>query len=144
MYNIFVFDFELFDGNIDINIFDYFEKDILIIFNFINGFYRVMLDILFIDLDFNINYNIIEDVSKNIDKLEFIFFFNIDKIDLKRYNNIIFYDYLYNKGEYLYIYENKREESEIIKYYNKIDLLYLKNVVSNIVLLRDEFIIIYK
>ncbi|HGM3340782.1 TPA: single-stranded-DNA-specific exonuclease RecJ, partial [Clostridioides difficile] len=39
---------------------------------------------------------------------------------------------------------NKREESEIIKYYNKTDLLYLKNVVSNIVPSRDEFITIYK
>ncbi|HDF2980975.1 single-stranded-DNA-specific exonuclease RecJ, partial [Clostridioides difficile] len=38
----------------------------------------------------------------------------------------------------------KREESEIIKYYNKTDLLYLKNVVSNIVPSRDEFITIYK
>ncbi|MDX5686206.1 hypothetical protein SIK51_04505 [Clostridioides difficile] len=72
-----------------------------------------MSDISLIDLDFNINYNIIEDVSKNTDKLELIFSPNIDKIDLKRYNNIILYDYLYNKGEYSYIYENKREESEI-------------------------------
>ncbi|HBH0669456.1 TPA: single-stranded-DNA-specific exonuclease RecJ, partial [Clostridioides difficile] len=144
LYNISVSDFELFDGNTDINIFDYFEKDTLIISNSINGFYRAMSDISLIDLDFNINYNIIEDVSKNTDKLELIFSPNIDKIDLKRYNNIILYDYLYNKGEYSYIYENKREESEIIKYYNKTDLLYLKNVVSNIVPSRDEFITIYK
>ncbi len=42
-----------------------------------------MSDISLIDLDFNINYNIIEDVSKNTDKLELIFSPNIDKIDLK-------------------------------------------------------------
>ncbi|WP_236875229.1 hypothetical protein, partial [Clostridioides difficile] len=61
----------------DINIFDYFEKDTLIISNSINGFYRAMSDISLIDLDFNINYNIIEDVSKNTDKLELIFSPNI-------------------------------------------------------------------
>ncbi len=83
LYNISVSDFELFDGNTDINIFDYFEKDTLIISNSINGFYRAMSDISLIDLDFNINYNIIEAVSKNTDKLELIFSPNIDKIDLK-------------------------------------------------------------
>lgn len=131
----------LMDGNSDINIFDYFDNNTLVIANTINGFYRAMSDISLIDGEFDVNYNIVE---KNIDKLQLIFSPNIDKIDLKRYNNIILYDYLYNTGQYSYLYENKNSNAKLINYYSELDLLYLKNTVNNLVPEREEFITVYK
>ncbi len=129
----------------NINIFDYLNKNTLVITNTINGFYRALSDISLIDEDvcsrFDINYNVIN--TKN-DKLQLIFSPNIDKIDVKRYNNIILYDYLYNMGEYSYLCKNANNESSIIKYYNKSDLLYLNNVIDNLIPDREEFKVVYK
>ncbi|HSQ90357.1 single-stranded-DNA-specific exonuclease RecJ [Romboutsia sp.] len=132
-------------GNKDINIFNYINKDTLVITNTINGFYRALSDISLVDEDicngFDINYN---SIDTNNDKLQLIFSPNIDKIDLKRYNNIILYDYLYNMGDYSHLCKNTNNESSIIKYYSKTDLLYLNNIVNNLIPEREEFINIYK
>lgn len=129
------------EGNLDINIFDYINQDTLIIANTINGFYRAISDISLIDGEFDVNYNIIKE---NNNKVQLIFSPNIDKIDLKRYNNIVLYDYLYNIGEYSYLCENMNKGSLIIKYYSKMDLFYLSNTMNNIVPEREEFISVYK
>ena len=132
-------------GNKDINIFEYMNKDTLVIANTINGFYNALSDISLVDENisggFDINYN---DISGNKDKLQLIFSPNIDKIDIKRYNNIILYDYLYNNGDYSYLCKNTNNETSIIKYYNKTDLLYLNSIINNLVLEREEFIEVYK
>ncbi|MGL5315776.1 MAG: single-stranded-DNA-specific exonuclease RecJ [Peptostreptococcaceae bacterium] len=129
------------EGNIDINIFNYIDNNTLIIANTINGFYRAVSDISLIEEEFDVNYNVIKE---NNDKVQLIFSPNIDKIDLKRYNNIILYDYLYNIGEYSYLCENMNKESSIIKYYSQMDLLYLSNIINNIIPEREEFILLYK
>ena len=82
--------------------------------------------------------------NKESNKVQLIFSPNIDKIDVKRYNNIILYDYLYNIGEYSYLLNNMNSESLIIKYYSKMDLLYLNNIINNMVPDREEFINVYK
>lgn len=132
-------------GNKDINIFNYINKDTLVITNTINGFYKALSDISLVHEDicngFDINYNII---NTNNDKLQLIFSPNIDKIDLKRYNNIILYDYLYNMGDYSHLCKNTNNKNLIIKYYSKMDLLYLNNIVNNLIPEREEFIKIYK
>ena len=69
---------------------------------------------------------------------------NIDKIYLKRYNSIILYDYLYNKGEYSYLNKNMLNSENIIKYYDNKDKIYLKNIIDNLIPNREEFISIYK
>ncbi|MEG0857612.1 MAG: single-stranded-DNA-specific exonuclease RecJ, partial [Terrisporobacter sp.] len=66
------------------------------------------------------------------------------KIDLKRYNNIILYDYLYNKEEYSYLKKNILNSEQIIKYYGEEDKIYLNNIMENIIPNREEFINIYK
>ncbi|RDY23043.1 single-stranded-DNA-specific exonuclease RecJ [Romboutsia maritimum] len=138
------YDLEVVKGNKDINIFEYIKEDTLIIANTINGFYRAISDIYLTEYEININYNIVEKINSKCGKVQLIFSPNIDKIDLKRYNNIILYDYLYNMREYLYLNENTDEDNFIIKYYNEIDLLYLKNIMDNIIPERDEFITVYK
>lgn len=129
------------DGDKSINIFDYIKEDTLIIANTLNGFYRALSDISLIDLDYGINYNYIDEKNK---KVQLIFSPNIDKIDLKRYNSIILYDFLYNKGEYSYLNKNILNSEIIIKYYGNEDQIYLKNTMNNIVPDREEFINIYK
>ena len=136
---------EAIKGSKDINIFDYINKDTLVITNTINGFYKALSDISLVDEEicngFDINYNVI---NTNNDKLQLIFSPNIDKIDVKRYNNIILYDYLYNKGDYSYLCKNTNNATSIIKYYSKTDLLYLNSIVNNLIPEREEFIDIYK
>ena len=129
------------DGDKNINIFDYIKEDTLIIANTLNGFYRALSDVSLTDLDYGINYNYIHEKNK---KVQLIFSPNIDKIDLKRYNSIILYDYLYNKGEYSYLNKNILNSEVIIKYYSNEDKIYLKNITDNIVPNREEFINIYK
>ena len=51
---------------------------------------------------------------------------------------------MYNIGEYSYLLNNMSSESLIIKYYSKMDLLYLNNIINNIVPDREEFINVYK
>ena len=129
------------DGNKDINIFDYIKEDTLIIANTLNGFYRALSDVSLTDLDYGIYYNNIYGKNK---KVQLIFSPNIDKIDLKRYNSIILYDFLYNKGEYSYLNKNILNSDIIIKYYSDEEKIYLKNIMDNVVPNRDEFINIYK
>ncbi|MGL5346106.1 MAG: single-stranded-DNA-specific exonuclease RecJ [Peptostreptococcaceae bacterium] len=129
------------EGNTDINIFEHIKENTLVIANTMNGFYRAVSDISLTDLEFDTNYNIIK---QNNDKVQLIFSPNIDKIDFKRYNNIILYDYLYNIGEYSYLCENMNSDSSIIKYYNQMDLIYLSNIINNIVPTREEFISVYR
>ncbi|MBO3443452.1 single-stranded-DNA-specific exonuclease RecJ [Clostridium sp. CCUG 7971] len=132
---------EAIDGNENINIFDYLGEKTLVIANTINGFYRALSDITLIDEEFNINYN---NISQNNDNITLIFSPNIEKIDLKRYNNIILYDYLYNMGDYSYLCENTNNTTSIIKYYSQTDLLYLKNIINHLIPERQEFIGVYK
>lgn len=129
------------DGNKNINIFDYIKEDTLIITNTLNGFYRALSDISLTDLEYGINYNYIHEKNK---KVQLIFSPNIDKIDLKRYNSIILYDFLYNKVEYSYLNKNILNSKNIIKYYSDEDKIYLKNIMDNIIPSREEFINIYK
>lgn len=129
------------DGDKDINIFDYIKEETLIITNTLNGFYRALSDVSLTDLDYDINYNYIYEKNK---KVQLIFSPNIDKIDLKRYNSIILYDFLYNKGEYSYLNKNILNNEVVIKYYSSEDKIYLKNIMDNIVPNREEFINIYK
>ena len=129
------------EGNININIFEHIKENTLVITNTLNGFYRALSDISLTDLEFGINFNYITQKNK---KVQLIFSPNIDKIDLKRYNRIILYDFLYNEGEYSYLNKNILNNKNIIKYYGEEDKIYLKNIMKNIVPKRDEFINIYK
>ena len=129
------------DGDKNINIFEHIEEETLIIANTLNGFYRALSDVSLTDLDYDINYNYIYEKNK---KVQLIFSPNIDKIDLKRYNSIILYDFLYNKGEYSYLNKNILNSEVVIKYYSSEDKIYLKNIMDNIVPNREEFINIYK
>ncbi|MCC3869345.1 single-stranded-DNA-specific exonuclease RecJ [Terrisporobacter mayombei] len=129
------------DGDKNINVFDYIKEETLIITNTLNGFYRALSDVSLADLEYDINYNYINEKNK---KVQLIFSPNIDKIDLKRYNSIILYDFLYNKGEYSYLNKNILNNEVVIKYYSSEDKIYLKNIMDNIVPNREEFINIYK
>lgn len=129
------------DGDKNINIFEHIKEETLIIANTLNGFYRALSDVSLTDLDYDINYNYIYEKNK---KVQLIFSPNIDKIDLKRYNSIILYDFLYNKGEYSYLNKNILNSEVVIKYYGSEDKIYLKNIMDNIVPNREEFINIYK
>ena len=128
-------------GTKDINIFDYIKEDTLIIANTLNGFYRAISDISLTEFEYDINFNYIDEKNE---KVQLIFSPNIDKIDLKRYNSIILYDYLYNKGEYSYLNKNMLNSENIIKYYDNEDKIYLKNIIDNLIPNREEFISIYK
>lgn len=136
---------EALNGNKNINIFEHITKNTLIIANTVNGFYNALSDISLVDEEicgeFEVSYN---NFTSNNDKLQLIFSPNIDKIDIKRYNNIILYDYLYNKGDYSYLCTNANNETSIIKYYSQTDLIYLNNIVNNLVSDREEFISVYK
>lgn len=136
---------EALNGNKNINIFEHITKNTLIIANTVNGFYNALSDISLVDEEicgeFEVSYN---NFTSNNDKLQLIFSPNIDKIDIKRYNNIILYDYLYNKGDYSYLCTNTNNETSIIKYYSQTDLIYLNNIVNNLVSDREEFISVYK
>ena len=130
------------EGNKDINIFDYINEGSLVIANSLNGFYKAISDISLTEYEFDINYNTIDNSNNN--KVQLIFYPYIDKIDLKRYNNIILYDYLYNKEEYLHIYKYIDKECDIIKYYDKNDFLYINRIIENAIPDREEFIKIYR
>ncbi len=132
---------EIIYGNVDIDVFDYIKDNTLVIANTINGFYRSKSDISLLDLDFDINYR---DIVNNSNEVTLIFSPNIDKIDLKRYNNIILYDYLYNLGDYKILCDNMNDDTSIIKYYTNKNLLYLSSIINNIIPDREEFIHIYK
>jgi single-stranded-DNA-specific exonuclease len=128
-------------GNKNINIFDYIDDKSLIIANSINGFFKAVSDISLTEYEFDVSYNTIDNIN---DKVQVIFFPYIDKIDLKRYNNIILYDYLYSIDEYLFLNEHSNNQCEIIRYYDKNDLIYINNIVNSIIPSREEFITLYK
>lgn len=130
-------------GNIEENILSLFNKNTLVMANTINGYFRAKSDISIINEDYSVYFNCLN-TEKTEDEIHLIFAPNIDKIDIKRYNNIILYDYLYNEGDYADLYSKKSEKCRIIKNYSELDLVYLKNIIDNIVPDRDEFVVVYR
>ena len=139
-----------FDKNIDINgnkienIAEFIKPGTLVITNTIKGYFRAVSDISLVDYDYSIYINEIDDSTGNEEEVKLIFTPNIDKIDLKRYNNIILYDYLYNEGSYADLYSKKSENNNIILNYSDIDQVYLKNIIDNMVPERKDFVDIYR
>ena len=125
----------------DINIFEFFDENTLVICNTLNGFFRAYSDLSLIDDEFDIGFGII---CKDTHKIKLIFSPNLDKLDLNIYNNIILYDFLYNKEEYSYLLYNIKANSNLVKYYDEKSKLYLNSIMDNIVPTRDEFISVYK
>ncbi|WP_300279421.1 single-stranded-DNA-specific exonuclease RecJ [Peptacetobacter sp.] len=130
-------------GKKEENIFEYLKEETLVIANSINGFFRAKSDVSLLDEDVDISFRKIEDNKKH-SKINLIFAPNIDKIDLKRYNNIILYDYLYTKEDYVNLYANKENECKVIKNYSEIDKIYIKSIMENIIPNRNEFVVVYK
>ena len=125
----------------NINIFEYFKEDTLVMCNTLNGFFRAYSDLSLIEEEFDVEFG---EISKNTHKIKLIFSPNLDKLDLNIYNSIILYDVLYNKQEYLYLLDNISTNSKIMKYYDEKSKLYLNNIMENIVPTRQEFIFVYK
>ena len=125
----------------NINIFEYFKEDTLVMCNTLNGFFRAYSDLSLIEEEFDVEFG---KISKNTHKIKLIFSPNLDKLDLNIYNSIILYDVLYNKQEYLYLLDNIGTNSKIMKYYDEKSKLYLNNIMENIVPTRQEFIFVYK
>ncbi len=86
------------------NIFDFIEGDSLVIANSINGFFRAKSDLTLLEEELEIYFKEIDENNKKHSKIHLIFAPNIDKIDVKRYNNIILYDYLYTSDDYINLY----------------------------------------
>ena len=137
-------------GHIDIegerveNIFDFIEDNTLVIANSINGFFRAKSDLTLLEEEVEIYFKEICENDKKHSKIHLIFSPNIDKIDVKRYNNIILYDYLYTRDDYGKLYSKVEDECKIIKNYNEIDKIYIKSIMENIVPTRNEFVNIYR
>ena len=125
----------------NINIFEYFKEDTLVMCNTLNGFFRAYSDLSLIEEEFDVEFG---EISKNTHKIKLIFSPNLDKLDLNIYNNIILYDFLYNKEEYSYLLYNIKANSNLVKYYDEKSKLYLNSIMDNIVPTRDEFISVYK
>ena len=119
----------------------FLDENTLVICNTLNGFFRAYSDLSLIDDEFDIGFGII---CKDIHKIKLIFSPNLDKLDLNIYNNIILYDFLYNKEEYSYLLYNIKANSNLVKYYDEKSKLYLNSIMDNIVPTRDEFISVYK
>ncbi|ABR48505.1 single-stranded-DNA-specific exonuclease RecJ [Alkaliphilus metalliredigens QYMF] len=68
---------------------------------------------------------------------------NIDKIDLKRYNNIILYDMPFNEGDLVNLIEMSELE-EIIAFHNKDDELYNEVILKSIIPTKMDLAKIYK
>ena len=107
----------------------------------LNGFFRAYSDLSLIEEEFDVEFG---EISKNTHKIKLIFSPNLDKLDLNIYNNIILYDFLYNKEEYSYLLYNIKANSNLVKYYDEKSKLYLNSIMDNIVPTRDEFISVYK
>lgn len=125
----------------NINIFEFFKEDTLVICNTLNGFFRAYSDLSLIEDEFDVEFG---KISKNQPKIKLIFSPNLDKLELNIYNSIILYDVLYNKEEYSYLLENIKANANFVKYYDEKSQLYLNNIVENIVPIRQEFIFVYK
>jgi len=126
------------------NIFDFIEDNTLVIANSINGFFRAKSDLTLLEEEVEIYFKEIDENDKKHSKIHLIFSPNIDKIDVKRYNNIILYDYLYTRDDYGKLYSKVEDECKIIKNYNEIDKIYIKSIMENIVPTRNEFVNIYR
>ncbi|WP_414697903.1 single-stranded-DNA-specific exonuclease RecJ [Peptacetobacter sp. AB845] len=126
------------------NIFDFIEGESLVIANSINGFFRAKSDLTLLEEELEIYFKEIDENNKKHSKIHLIFSPNIDKIDVKRYNNIILYDYLYTRDDYINLYSKVEDKSKIIKNYSEIDKIYIKSIMENIVPTRNEFVNIYK
>lgn len=126
------------------NVFDYIEENTLVIANSINGFFRAKSDLSLLEEDVEIYFKEIDKNNKKHSKIRLIFSPNIDKIDVKRYNNIILYDYMYTRGDYGKLYSKIEKECKIIKNYNEIDKIYIKSIMENMIPSRNEFINIYR
>ncbi|MDY4575511.1 MAG: single-stranded-DNA-specific exonuclease RecJ [Intestinibacter sp.] len=123
------------------DIFQYFEENTLVICNTLNGFFRAYSDLSLIDDEFDVDFG---KITKNTHKIKLIFSPYLDKLDLNIYNNIILYDFLYNKEEYSYLLDNVKLNTNFVKYYDDKNKLYLNNIMENIIPNRNEFITIYK
>lgn len=126
------------------NIFDYINGDTLVIANSINGFFRAKSDLSLLEEELEIYFNEIDKNNKKHSKIQLIFSPNIDKISVKRYNNIILYDYMYTREDYVKLYSKKEDDCRIIKNYSEIDKIYIKSIMENIVPSRNEFVNIYR
>ena len=134
-------DKDISDGSVDLNVFEFFKGDTLVICNTLNGFFRAYSDLSLIDDDFDINFG---KITTNTNKIKLIFSPYLDKLDLNIYNNIILYDFLYNKEEYSYLLDNIKLNSNFVKYYDRKNKLYLNNIMDNMIPTRNEFVIVYK
>ena len=123
------------------DIFQYFKDETLVICNTLNGFFRAYSDLSLIDDEFDVNFG---KITKNTHKIKLIFSPYLDKLDLNIYNNIILYDFLYNKEEYSYLLDNIKLNTNFVKYYDDKNKLYLNNIMENIIPNRNEFVAIYK
>lgn len=132
---------EMVSGDMNVDVFNFFKDDTLVICNTLNGFFRAYSDLSLIDDEFEVDYG---KVTKNTHKIKLIFSPYLDKLDLNIYNNIILYDFLYNKEEYSYLLYNIKLNSNFVKYYDNKSKLYLNNIMENIIPTRDEFVFIYK
>ncbi len=128
-------------GSTDINIFEFFKEDTLVICNTLNGFFRAYSDLSLIEEEFDVEFG---KISNNTHKIKLIFSPYLDKLDLNIYNNIILYDILYNKEEYSYLLCNIKANTKFVKYYDEKSKLYLNNIMENIIPTRQEFIFVYK
>lgn len=135
------------DNNIDIlnseevNIFEFINDKTLILVNSTQKLAKAVSDISLLDIDYKIDFNYEQDHEK---AAKIILFPHIDKIDFKRYNSIVLYDFLYTLEDYNYIYENIIENTQIIKNYKVEEIVYLDNIIDSLIPNRDELITIYK
>jgi single-stranded-DNA-specific exonuclease len=140
--NTFELEKNIYSPDININIFDHLKEKTLILVSSIHSLKRVISDVSLLD----IKYNVYLDNKKNVDKndnIHIMFTQDIDKINLKRYNSIILYDYLINASDYEYLFKQKNS-NEIVKYYDRKNLVYTNRVIKEIVPVRDDFTFVYK
>lgn len=103
---------------------DEFEESTLCVVNTINGYLRAKSDMFFV---------------KN-EKNQVIFLSNIDKINIKRYNKIIVYDYVEN---YTKIKRILNKNIEIVLNVDETDFSYLKKQIDSYIISRDDLKKVY-
>ncbi len=124
-----------------VNVLEKIKDKTLILANSIERGAKAISDISLLDIEYTFCYN---EEQNNKASAVIILFPYIDKINLKRYNNIILYDFLYTREEYTFLYENVDENTRIIKYYEEKEMVYLNQFVENLIPSREELINIYK
>ncbi|SHJ87529.1 single-stranded-DNA-specific exonuclease RecJ [Tepidibacter formicigenes] len=125
----------------EINSLEYIKDNTLILVNSIQNLAKAVSDISLLDIDYNINFNYEMEKDKST---QIILFPHIDKINFKRYNSIVLYDFLYTLDDYSFIYKNVDENTKIIKNYKKEDINNLDYIVNNLIPSRQELVNIYK